>query len=169
MEVEQYELCVDGVVVSPELFDSGSQVENPTWLEFDGRVERCGEGDPDLAFDAPPGTGPFAELDGTQLCFFVTRGRHNRVSVQAYEGDVRLACDGESEEMQDFFWALEWNKVYTVSCAPDRAMTLRVRPVREPLRDVMRAVLDGMNRLDETYEAPRAAHAARAAGDVENW
>ena len=166
MEVLQYELCVDGVVVSPGLFDPRSQVEHPTWLEFDGRVERCGEGDPDLAFDAPPGTGPFAELDGTQLCFYLSAGRRNRVGIQA-EGDVRLACDGESVEMEHDFWALEWNEVYTVSSAPDRAMTLLVRPVREPLRDVMRAVLDGMNR-DEAH-APRAARAARAARDVENW
>lgn len=165
MEVLQYELCVDGVVVSPGLFDPRSQVEHPTWLEFDGRVERCGEGDPDLVFDAPPGTGPFADLDGTQLCFFLGAGRHNLVSIQA-EDDARLACGGESEEMEHHFWALEWNEVYTVSIAPDRAMTLCVRPVREPLRDVMRAVLDGMNRDEAHAPSARRQHAAR---DVENW
>ena len=156
MQVLEYELCVDGVVLPRGLFDPGSQVNLPTWLEFAGRVERCAEDDEDNAFYPPPGTAPFAELDGTQLCFFLLGGRNNTVFVKSHEGDVRLACDGESAAMEDGWWALAWNELYTVSSAPDRAMRLRVRQIREPLRDIMRGVLDGMNRPGEPV-SPRAA------------
>lgn len=155
MEVHEFEMCIDGVVLPRRLFDPGSQVNVQTWLEFAGRVERCAEDDDDNAFYAA-GAAPFAELDGTQLCFFVTAGRNNSVCVKSHEGDVRIACDGESAAMEDSWWQLAWDDVYTVSSAPDRAMTLRVRKIRPPLRDIMRGVLDGMNRPGEPV-SPRAA------------
>lgn len=155
MEVLEFEVEIDGVVLPRWLFDPGSQVHLQTWLMFAGRVERCGEDDDvEPAFYAP-GTEPFAALDGTQLCFVLVAGGGNSVFIRPWQMNVRIASTAASEAMDGDWWQLTWDELYTLSCPPDCHMTLRVRKIRPPMRDVMRSVLDSMNRGLET--PPRAA------------
>jgi hypothetical protein len=143
MDVRDYDVEIDGVLLERALFDPGNQQGLKMWLQFNRWVRRCGPHD-DREWPAfyAIGVHPFAELPGTALCFALHR---DFVFIRAHQAGVRLSHDEGGAMMRDSWFKLEFDVRYVVEAGGGQ-MQLCVRQRRPALAEVTREVLDRANR-----------------------
>jgi hypothetical protein len=143
MDIRQYDLWIDGVLVPEEfLEDSETQLDHSAMLIFnEGLVANYDSHDEMIA----PHVASFASLRGVLMNFVLCDGDGPLPCVTILTLDRTLHWQlGEGYGIQRFqeavAWALEWGATYTfyqnLGRADERRMTLWVERSRQPLAPV---------------------------------